>query len=173
MDAPLLIRELERGDVAGIVTAFDSIGWNKPAELYECYLDEQASGRRVAWIALAGVGGDFAGYVTVNWESSYPPFQAGPIPEIQDFNVLPKRRRQGIGTALLDQAEGCIARRSSVAGIGVGLGAAYGSAQRLYVSRGYVPDGRGVTYRYRTLEEGETTRIDDDIALWFTRELNA
>ena len=37
--------------------------------------------------------------------------------------------------------------------------------------RGNVPDGRGVTYRYRTLQEGEHTRIDDDITLWFTREL--
>ena len=51
------------------------------------------------------------------------------------------------------------------------MGGDYGAAQRLYVQRGYVPDGRGVTYGYRTLCPGEETRIDDDLALWFTREL--
>ena len=28
-----------------------------------------------------------------------------------------------------------------------------------------------IPYNYRTLREGDETRIDDDIALWFTRKL--
>ncbi len=85
--------------------------------------------------------------------------------------MLPQLRRRGVGSALLECAECSIADRSGVAGIGVGLGEAYGAAQRLYVQHGYVPDGRGVTYRYRTLREGDETRIDDEILLWFTRKL--
>lgn len=165
------IRELTPCDLDEIVAAFGAIGWakTKPASLYERYLEERERGQRVVWVAF--LGDAFAGYVTVNWESSYAPFREASIPEIQDLNVLPRLRRRGIGSALLERAERCIADRSVVAGIGVGLGGNYGAAQRLYVQRGYVPDGRGVSYRYRTLCQGEETRIDDDIALWFTREL--
>ena len=163
------IRKLAPCDVDAIVVAFSAIGWDKPASLYERYLEEQERGRRVAWLAFFDDA--FAGYVTVNWESPYPPFRKASIPEIQDLNVLPRVRRRGIGSALLERAERCIADRSAVAGIGVGMGGDYGAAQRLYVQRGYVPDGRGVTYGYRTLCPGEETRIDDDLALWFTREL--
>ncbi len=169
MSALREIRELAPGDVPGIVAAFASLGWHKPASLYARYLDEQSAGTRDALIAL--VDGAFAGYVTVNWRSSYAPFRDAGIPEIQDFNVLPERRRNGIGSALLDEAEKRIARRAKVAGIGVGLDPDYGAAQRLYVRRGYVPDGRGVTWRYETLRHGDRMRVDDDSALWLTRDL--
>ena len=38
------------------------------------------------------------------------------------------------------------AQRSDHAGIGFGLYADYGAAQRLYIKRGYIPDGRGAHY---------------------------
>ena len=70
------------------------------------------------------------------------------IPEIQDLNVRPRiptaRHRLA---ALLDEAEQLIGARSPLAGIGFGLYADYGAAQRLYVKRGYVPDGHGAYYR--------------------------
>lgn len=171
MAASFEIRALHADDPDVIDAAFRAIGWNKPASQYRRYLDEQSSGDRTVWVAR--VESVFAGYVTVNWTSPYAPFREAAIPEIQDFNVLPAYRERGVGTALLDRAEESIAGRSNVAGIGVGLGSAYGAAQRLYVRRGYVPDGRGVTYRYRHLEEGDETRIDDDIVLWFTREVSS
>ncbi len=65
------------------------------------------------------------------------------IPEIQDLNVLPPFRRKGIATMLLDRAEAEVACRSDVVGIGVGLHPGYNDAQRLYVKRGYIPDGLG------------------------------
>ncbi len=167
------IRELTPCDVDEIVAAFGAIGWakTKPVSLYERYLEERDHGQRVVWVAFVDTA--FAGYVTVNWESLYPPFREASTPEIQDLNVLPQLRRRGVGSALLECAEHGITDRSGVAGIGVGLGEAYGAAQRLYVQRGYVPDGRGVTYRYRTLREGDETRIDDEILLWFTRKLGS
>jgi hypothetical protein len=39
-----------------------------------------------------------------------------------------------------------VAERSDVVGLGVGLYPDYGTAQRMYVRRGYLPDGRGVIY---------------------------
>ena len=59
------------------------------------------------------------------------------------------------------------ANQSDIVGIGVGLyGGAdggYGLAQRLYVIRGYLPDGLGVTYDYQSTVPGRTYSLDDDL----------
>jgi GNAT superfamily N-acetyltransferase len=150
-----------------IAAAFDEIGWNKPESQYRRYLDEQEAGTRD--VLVATVGGEFAGYVTVRWTSPYEPFDG--MPEIQDFNVLPKFRRRGIGSALMDAAEALVAERSPVVGIGVGLYADYGTAQRMYVRRGYLPDGRGLIYDGRQVPPMETIRNDDSATLMFTKQL--
>jgi GNAT superfamily N-acetyltransferase len=159
----LQIRVMQDGEAAIITEAFCAIGWNKPAALFHRYLAEQASTSRSCWVA--NLQSTFAGYVTVNWKPSYPVFVEQKIPEIQDLNVLPSFRRRGIGTALLDCAEAEIALVSGVAGIGVGLHPGYNAAQRLYGQRGYIPDGRGITYKDRYLREGETVILDDDLQL--------
>ena len=56
-------------------------------------------------------------------------------------------------------------------GIGVGLYSDYGAAQRIYVRRGYLPDGRGIMYRNQPVEPGAVIRIDDEAALMFTRPI--
>jgi ribosomal protein S18 acetylase RimI-like enzyme len=150
-----------------IAAAFDEIGWNKPESQYRRYLDEQEAGTRD--VLVATVGGEFAGYVTVRWTSPYEPFDG--MPEIQDFNVLPKFRRRGIGSALMDAAEALVAERSPVVGIGVGLYPDYGQAQRMYVRRGYLPDGRGLIYDGRQVPPMETIRNDDSATLMFTKQL--
>ena len=165
----LAIQLLASGDVPEIAAAFAAIGWHKPAEQYYGYLVQQRDGRRT--VLVARVGGVFVGYVTIDWEAEYPPFVAAQIPEIQDFNVLPQFQRQGIGTRLLDRAEALVAERSPVVGIGVGLYADYGAAQRLYPQRGYVPDGRGIVYNMRVVQPGESVLVDDSLALMFTKRL--
>jgi hypothetical protein len=72
---------------------------------------------------------------------------------------------------LMDEAEALISTRSSTAGIGVGMYPAYGNAQRLYVLRGYIPDGAGLTYRHKVLKPMEHTINDDDLVLYFTKLL--
>ena len=44
--------------------------------------------------------------------------------------------------------------------IGVGMHAGYNAAQRLYVLRGYVPDGRGLTYGDRYVGEYEDVKLE-------------
>jgi GNAT superfamily N-acetyltransferase len=163
----LEITPLRPDDPPLIAAAFTAIGWDKPQAQYERYLDEQTADERP--VRVARLDGAFAGYVTVVWETGYAPFREAGIPEIQDFNVLPPYRRRGIGTALMDAAEALIAERSAVAGIGVGLYPDYGPAQRLYVLRGYVPDGRGVAWNQVQVAPGQTVPVDDDLALYFTR----
>jgi GNAT superfamily N-acetyltransferase len=160
---------LTQSDIGEIAVSFAALGWNKPASQYEAYLREQSDG--VRQVIVAREGGRFAGYVTVLWRSVYEPFAADAIPEVNDFNVLPDLRRRGIGTALMDAAERLIAARANTVGIGVGLEPGYGAAQRLYVRRGYVPDGRGITAHGRRLAWGDEAKIDDDLVLWLTKAL--
>lgn len=167
----LTIRRLQTRDIHPIADSFTAIGWNKPASQYERYLAEQEAGQRIVLVAL--VDGVFAGYVTIIWHSDYPYFRAENIPEIQDFNVLPHFRRQGIGSRLMDEAEQIIAQRSPVVGIGVGMYADYGTAQRMYVKRGYIPDGRGLFYNGVLVQPGESVPVDDDLVLHFTKRLSA
>jgi GNAT superfamily N-acetyltransferase len=164
-----VIRLLEGEDIPQIVEAFQQLGWDKPYAQYERHLIEQAEEIREVYIAL--VEGEFAGYLTICWRSFYEPFQKENIPEIVDFNVLPKFRRRGIGTQLMDKAESEIAKVSSIAGIGVGMTPDYGAAQRLYVLRGYVPDGRGLYFRGHHVKYGEEITVDDNLDLYLTKEL--
>jgi GNAT superfamily N-acetyltransferase len=169
INKPLQIRLLVAADIGIIADAFTQIGWNKPATQYERYLSEQEAGTRV--VLVATVDDHFAGYVTILWHTDYPPFRAANIPEIADFNVLPHYRRQKIGTQLMDEAERRISERSELVGIGVGLYPDYGPAQRMYVLRGYVPDGRGVAYDGRQVAPGESVPVDDSLTLYFTKKL--
>ena len=165
------IRLLEQRDVEPIVAAFREIGWShKRPTLYRCYLSEQDDGWRTVLVALAG--GEFVGYLTVDWRPVYPPFRESGIPEITDFNVLPPFRRRGIGTRLMDEAERRIAERSPVAGIGFGLTPDYGAAQRMYVKRGYVPDGMGMRSNDRYVKHGDRVTVDDGLVIFLTKRLD-
>jgi GNAT superfamily N-acetyltransferase len=166
----MLIRPLSSSDPEVISTAFIEIGWDKPSAQYWRYLEEQNAGVRDVLVAL--VDDRFSGYVTIVWQPEYAPFLANGIPEVQDFNVLPACRKRGIGTALMDRAENIISRRSDLVGIGVGMYPDYGNAQRLYVKRGYVPDGRGLTYKRNVIQPMESVVNDDDLVLYFTKVLN-
>jgi GNAT superfamily N-acetyltransferase len=174
MKNQIQIRPLIREDIAAISKAFNEIGWNKPESLFAGYLKEQELGARIVWVAH--FKGEFAGYITLKWQSGYPSFKEQNIPEIMDLNVLPSFRKMGIGSLLLDAAEKEAAMRSATIGIGVGLYAGedggYGPAQRLYVKRGYIPDGKGVTYNYQPIIPGNRYPLDDDLVLWFTKKLS-
>ena len=61
------IRPLIREDAAAISEAFNEIGWNKPASLFEEYLKEVEQGARLVWVAH--VHEQFTGYITLNWQS--------------------------------------------------------------------------------------------------------
>lgn len=160
----LAIRPLVSGD-PGMLARI----WNKPRETFEHDLAEQVVGQRAA--LTARVGGEYVGYVTLHWRSSYGPFRENGIPEIVDLNVARGCRRRGVGTHLLDAVERVAGERSAIVGIGVGMDADYGPAQRMYVRRGYVPDARGVTYRGRHPSHGVRTTVDAGLVLFMTKEL--
>ena len=163
------IRFLDDSDPPSIAAAFANMGWNKPETHFERYLQEQAAGTRTSFVAT--IDGQFAGYVTVNWQPTYAGFANLKIPEVQDLNVLARFRRKGVASRLLDRAEAEAVCRSGFVGIGVGLHPGYNAAQRLYGKRGYIPDGRGLTYRNCFVEEGASVVVDDDLVMHFTKQL--
>jgi ribosomal protein S18 acetylase RimI-like enzyme len=169
MNQKFEIRPLCENDPEMISTAFTEIGWDKPLVQYEQYIKEQRKGS--CNVLIATINDQFAGYITIRWQPNYSHFRELGIPEIQDLNVLPHFRERGIGTSLLSQAEKLVSERSQIVGIGVGMYSDYGNAQRLYIKKGYVPDGRGLTYKGRVLEPMEEVVNDDDLVLYFTKEL--
>lgn len=165
----LTIRRLQPNDAEVISAAFQNQGWQKPAELYHQYAEEQSGGRRV--VLVAERGSEFSGHVTIVWQPDYPYFKENGIPEIQDVHVLTAFRRQGIGSMLMDKAEDIIRARSGMAGLGVGLFGDNGDAQSLYINRGYVPDGNGLFQNGRYLRHGEQIAVDGDVHLFFVKPL--
>lgn len=138
----ILIRRMIEADIDRIVATFSV--WNKFRPQYERYFEEQQQGERIVLVAL--VGDAVVGYVTLVWQSGYPPFRQAGIPEIVDLNVITEFQQQGIGTALIQTCEQ-LARGAGkpVMGIGTGTTPDYAAAQRLYPQLGYIEDGHGIT----------------------------
>lgn len=131
----------------------------------------RASARRTT--CLVALRGDAVlGYGSLVWRSQYPPFVDEGRPEIQDLVVSKSWRGQGTGTALIAALEARVRAAGRLCvGIGFGLYADYGSAQKLYVRLGYQPDGRGVTYENRPVTPGGTVWLDDELVLWLVKGL--
>jgi len=113
-----------------------------------------------------------AGYCLLNWEPKYGLYKKLNIPEIQDLNILPQFRQQGLATALINHCEKlALAKGLTQMGISFALDASYGAAQRLYVKLGYVPDGNGVTYDRSFVRAGDFHPVDDDLCLMMVKDL--
>ncbi len=161
------IHLLTEHDIPIIVSCFAAHNWPKPESTFREYYQEQQNGIRLMWLAYDK--DQFAGYVTLKWQSHYKPFNDAHIPEIIDLNVLPPFRGKGIGSRLLEIAEHEAAKKSNAVGLGVGLYQDYGAAQQLYIKRGYIPNGRGITYNYQQVVPGSNVQVDDDLVLWLTK----
>lgn len=164
------IRTLETGDLGRIGATDGGPAWNADPALWQGYLAAAAQGSRVVLLAFEGEG--VVGYGTLLWQSDYPPFKEAGIPEINNLVVAQSARGGGIATAMIGRFEqlAASAGRSTI-GLGVGLYADYGTAQRLYVRLGYHPDGRGITYGEKPVVPDQSVRVDDDLILWLTKSL--
>lgn len=167
-DGEIIIRDLEERDIAGIVEGELAQGWNSARGKYEMRLRDSREGRSVAF--AAEYRGEIAGYINL-YKSASGAFSGKGIPEIVDFGVLEKFRRRGIGSRLMDVAEQAAGEYADMVCLGVGLHGGYGSAQRMYVKRGYIPDGSGVWYGDCVCGQYEDCRNDDDLILYMSKEL--
>ena len=164
------VRRAAWEDADWMQSSFDTnMGWPKSVGYFQTCCQLQGQGELVLLVAVDGKR--YVGHVKVVWSPGYPYYRDNGIPEIQDLNVLPTDRRRGVATMLVQTAEDLIRKRSPVAGIGVGLYADYGPAQRMYIQRGYVPDGKGMTYKDAYVTPGASVPVDDDLVLFFVKKL--
>ena len=144
METTCLIRKMQTSDVKELSQGFINQGWPGREEILARYFLEQECGDRE--VLVAEVGGALAGYITILPCAKQGPF-AEIYPELSDFNVFEPFQNQGIGNLLLEEAEKQVRLISDKVTLGVGLHSGYGPAQRLYIKRGYIPDGTGVWYQ--------------------------
>ena len=94
----ILIRDMVPGDAPILTREEIAQGWDQSIEKYEMRLRHQAEGRSIALIAE--YRGQVAGYLNVYPDSPWGAFGGQGLPELVDFGVLEKYRRQGIGSLL-------------------------------------------------------------------------
>ena len=138
------IRKMQESDIKNLSRGFISQGWPSREEILTRYFKEQESGERE--VLIADLTSAVAGYITILPDAKQGPF-TGIAPELSDFNVFEPFQNQGIGNLLMEEAEKRAKLLSDKVTLGVGLHSGYGPAQRLYIKRGYIPDGTGVWYQ--------------------------
>ena len=161
------IRKMQESDIKELSRGFISQGWPSREEILTRYFKEQESGERE--VLVAEVEGALAGYISILPCAKQGPF-AEIYPELSDFNVFEPFQNQGIGNLLLEEAEKRVRLISDKVTLGVGLHSGYGPAQRLYIKRGYIPDGTGVWYRNQPLEMNATSQNNNDLVLYLVKE---
>lgn len=162
------IRTMQTSDVKELSQGFINQGWSGREEILARYFLEQECGERE--VLVAEVEGALAGYITILPCAKQGPF-AGMDPELSDFNVFEPFQNQGIGNFLMEEAENRVKFFSDKVTLGVGLHSGYGPAQRLYIRRGYIPDGSGVWYRNQPLEMNALCEDIGDLVLYLSKNL--
>jgi GNAT superfamily N-acetyltransferase len=118
------------------------------------------------------IDNEIIGYGSLLYISGYPDFKNSGIPEINDVWISGNYRRNGFGKRLIHHLERIAKNKHhKQIGIGVGLYKDYGSAQKLYVRMGYIPDGNGVTYKYQSVVPGDPYPLDDELIIWLKKDL--
>ena len=165
----LLIRTMQPSDAQIFTDAETAQGWHADIGKYRKRLADQEQGKCVS--LTAELQGDPAGYVNVYRSCTGGPFAGMGYPVIVDFGVLEKYRRKGIGSRLMDAAEEIAGRYADTVCLAVGLHSGYGSAQRMYIRRGYVPDGSGLWYRDKPCTPYAVYANDDELVLFLSKRL--
>ncbi len=163
------IRKMQESDIKELSRGFISQGWPSREEILTRYFKEQESGERE--VLVAEVEGALAGYITILSCAKQGPF-AEIYPELSDFNVFEPFQNQGIGNLLLEEAEKRVRLISDKVTLGVGLHSGYGPAQRLYIKRGYIPDGTGVWYQNHQPAMNAVCEDIGELVLYLSKNLS-
>lgn len=168
-DLNLSIRDMELEDAQIFYHTYLSYGWHSSLDTYLKYFNEQKENKRKVFIAV--YDGNVAGICTLVINPDEGPFGNKGIPEIVDLSVFYDKHNKGIGNKLLDVAEGEAAKLCDMVYLAVGVHSGYGAAHRIYIKRGYMPDGSGVWYKGKQLEQYAPCSNDDDLLLFLSKKL--
>lgn len=168
-DENLLIRSMEIDDAKIIYETYLSYGWNPSMQTYQDYYKEQKENKRKVFIAE--YEGEVSGLCTLVMNPTEGPLGGYGYPEIVDLTVFFHVHNKGIGNKLLDVCEREAAKVADTVYLAVGVHSGYGAAQRIYFKRGYIPDGSGVWYKGKQLEQYASCCNDDDLLLFMSKNL--
>lgn len=169
-DDIILIRTIVEKDPMNLLKEELEQGHHTTVDRYTTRINDQESGKAIALVAE--YKGNVAGYVNVYINPSHAgSYEGKGYCAIVDFGVFRKFRNNGIGSKLLDVAENIAAEYADTVFLGVGLHSGYGSAQRMYIKRGYIPDGTGVWYNNEILKPYSECKNDDDLILFLSKKL--
>jgi len=159
------VRQTDEGDIESLYAFYAAI--NKQDDGYF-----ETVFAKDCVVLVAEKKNQIVGFGILNFEPKYSFYQKLEIPEIQDMNVLPEFRQQGIATALIESFENLSRDQGAEhIGISVGLTIDFGPAQRLYCKLGYMPDGNGVTLDREFVDDGQPVTVNDDLCLMMVKEL--
>lgn len=137
------IRAMNDNDIPAICTADNDNSEDNVSYLkrhLECQRRQECSA------LIATYQGKPAGFVFLYYKCKWGGLANCNIPGIVDLKVFEEFRQKKIATALMDKVEEIAVKHSNKVYLDVCMNSEYGPAQRLYVKRGYVPDGKGVYY---------------------------
>ncbi|TNF08152.1 MAG: GNAT family N-acetyltransferase [Bacillota bacterium] len=164
----IVIRSMLFSDIEDIMQALEKQGWQTDPHKFHHYLELQETNKRIIFIACKH--DRVLGYVTLDLNPSYGPWKDKDIPMITDLNVFQIYQKMGVGSLLMDAIESYVFKAYDIVTLGVGLHHGYGQAQRLYIKRGYLPDGSGVWYHDEIAKPYETVQNDDDLNLYLYKK---
>lgn len=170
-DEKVVIRSMKIEDAKIIYDTYMSYGWHPSMETYLNYFKQQNENKRMVFVAE--YEGKVSGLCTLVLNPDEGPWAGKGYPEIVDLTVFFDAHHKGIGNKLLDVAEQEAAKLSDMVYLAVGVHSGYGAAQRIYVKRGYVPDGSGVWYQGKQLEQYAPCQNDDDLLLFLSKNLKS
>lgn len=168
-DTIVLIRTIQPSDTKVICEEEIAQGWHQTEEKYLMRLEDHTNGKSIGLVAE--YKGHVAGYVNVYLDVTNGPFVSRGYCEIVDFGVLEKYQKRGIGNKLMSVAEMIASNYSDTVFLAVGLYNSYGSAQRMYHKRGYLPDGSGAWYGNKLADPYENYCLDDDLVIYLSKRL--
>ena len=157
MKYDLKIHQVTREELPAVIEWFATSYYDNRKDA-EAHFADHFDGQGATFVATCGE--DIAGYITVALKA-----RIKDIPCIVNFVVFEPYRRRGLGSRLMDTAEGYLAKGADQVVLWVPIIERYGPAQRLYAKRGYIPDGDGVVKHGVPVGEEETHRIDEDLLL--------
>jgi GNAT superfamily N-acetyltransferase len=165
----IIIRSMNKEDSHILHELRLAHGWSSELSVFNEYFKLQVTGELYCFIATKNT--EIAGYTTLKRHAKGGPYIDLGFPELSDFNVFEKFRRQGIGNQIMEVVENFASQLNHSITLAVGLHAGYGSAQRLYIKRGYILDGSGVWYQDKPLEPYSSCINNDELVLYFSKKL--
>ena len=167
----LCVRSMIEKDIDDFYDAFVLQGWGKYVyrSNFENYFKQQNEEKRMVFVAEKN--GELCGFITLLLKVKKGPFFHKDVPELADFNVFSKFRNQGIGSKLLDIAENACKEKNEYISLAIGLYEDYGTALKMCIKKGYIPDGSGIWYSGKPVSYGETCVNDDELVLYFIKKL--